>query len=287
MSGIWAADISKLSTRSGLPALWELEQKFGGIIKGAFKKAFHSKKPRFKRRLLSFPNGLGALITALSAKLPSDSIICNSVVTAITEGVEDITINYIIGDNSVSITAKHLLITLPTDQTSQLLKTIDLKYSELIAKVPYSPVGIIHLAIKDGSGKVPIKGFGFLCPPESGKFLMGAIFSSAIFPFRAPVGWHLLTCFVGGGVNPEGANVKNDEIRESIIKEIEGILQLSEKPKILANTYIQRAIPCYPVRHFELEVETREFEKNHPRIKINTNWLNGISLPDRIAKVNA
>ena len=57
--------------------------------------------------------------------------------------------------------------------------------------------------------KHPLNGFGFLVPEVENLKILGTLFSSTLFPGRAPDGQVLLTTFVGGERNPELASAYN------------------------------------------------------------------------------
>ena len=65
--GIYAADAANLSMKSALPRLYELEQKHGSVLRGAF--AERGQSDGGPPRSFSFPEGLEELPRALAAKL--------------------------------------------------------------------------------------------------------------------------------------------------------------------------------------------------------------------------
>ena len=75
-----------------------------------------------------------------------------------------------------------------------------------LASIPHPPVAVVALGFRREEVIHPLDGFGFLVPEVERKHVMGVIFSSTVFPGRAPEGHVLLTAFVGGVRNPDLAN---------------------------------------------------------------------------------
>ncbi|MDR1280138.1 MAG: protoporphyrinogen oxidase, partial [Opitutaceae bacterium] len=80
VSGIYAGDLQKLSARHAFPLLWELEQKYGSLIRGGIAAARARRAARTaaaataSARIFSFAEGLETIPAALAARLPSGSV---------------------------------------------------------------------------------------------------------------------------------------------------------------------------------------------------------------------
>ena len=72
IGGIYAGDPEKLSLRYAFPKLYALEQNHGGLIRGALAKMRAAKgndAPKFKKRIISFKDGLAELPQMLAKAL--------------------------------------------------------------------------------------------------------------------------------------------------------------------------------------------------------------------------
>src|SRR5438876_828150 len=58
----------------------------------------------------------------------------------------------------------------------------------------------------------PCQGFGMLIPKVEGFKILGTIFSSSLFPSRAPAGHLTLTSYIGGERYPELASLPHDKL---------------------------------------------------------------------------
>jgi len=130
--------------------------------------------------------------------------------------------------------------------------------------------------------KHALDGFGFLVQPKLNLALLGAIFNSSLFEDRAPENKHLLTCFVGGAGKPEFADIRNENIKQRVISELNELIGTTSNPEIINEIYWPQAIPNYALNHYKLQEKLDDFETKHPQIKLLGNWRSGISLPQRV-----
>ena len=276
LSGVWATDISRLSIRSSLPKIWLAGTEHGSVIRGLFKQRGGGKRPA----MLTFQRGMGQLVEALRATFDSGEIVLDAHVSGIRpdgEGVD------LAGETPGrdARKARSVIVTAPAKEVSFLLRD-QAELSSHIRNVPYSPLGVLHLGYAKKQVTHSLDGFGFLCPPILSRGLLGAVFSSSLVPSRAPEGFHLLTCFCGGARFPHRADVTDSGVLRDSLRDLAPLIGSSGEPRVLSATYYPEAIPSYPVGHQSLVNKVRQFEQQHPQIKLLGNWLEGISVAERI-----
>jgi oxygen-dependent protoporphyrinogen oxidase len=221
--------------------------------------------------VFSFPNGVETLPQRLSEQL------------SIRYNVTDAQI----GDTPVTVLA------VPAHRAADLLERRNSKLAALLKKVRYAPMVIAAVSLPDHSFKEPLQGFGFLVPRNQGVHLLGALFSSALFPDRAPKGQELLTCFVGGMFEPEAIDWPDEQVWTIVCSELKSALGVSEMPRPVALFRQSHAIPQYEIGHERWAGTVKEELKNMPGLFITANYLEGVSVPacieqgDRTAHVVA
>src|SRR5262249_20877484 len=108
--------------------------------------------------------------------------------------------------------AKAAVITAPAYRAADLLRRSLPNLSSLLDKVDYAPMVIAVSTLPDSAFPEPLRGFGFLVPRSEKLHLLGTLFSSALFPRRAPQGRQLLTSFIGGAHEREAIDWSDEKI---------------------------------------------------------------------------
>jgi oxygen-dependent protoporphyrinogen oxidase len=71
-----------------------------------------------------------------------------------------------------------------------------------LAAIPHPPVATLVLGFLRADVEHPLDGFGMLVPAIEGRRILGVVFSSTLFPHRAPTDHVTLSAFVGGASLP-------------------------------------------------------------------------------------
>ncbi len=283
LSGIWAADINTLSARSALSRLVELEREFGSILRGMLKTK--AEKRRRRGPTISFYNGMQQLALHLAAALPEGSLLCEAAVQRVRYDQSGVRVfARTAAGNVQQFNGKKLILTADSVSTARLIEDAAPALAERIEAIPHAPMGVMHLAWNADALEKPPVGFGFLATPAKGKPLLGALFNSNCFPARAPEGKLLITCFLGGSVNKDLCDPSNQNVARLVLSEISGVLGARVPPKVVSSLMHKRAIPNYPIGHFELQQKVKSFNESHNRVWILSNWLEGLGVADRIEK---
>jgi oxygen-dependent protoporphyrinogen oxidase len=265
LTGIYAANTANLSMAAALPKIVEMERESGSLAR-AFLKTLRGRKtaaaeapsrPKPKGSSFSFQEGLEVLPRRLS---------------------EQLNIQYNVATAALNM-APVTVVTTPAASASRLFEAQNPQLSTLLKRVEYAPMVIAAVSVHDFSFKEPLNGFGFLVARNQGLRILGALFSSALFPGRAPKGRELLTCFVGGAFEPEAVDWPDVRIWETVCPELKGALQTSEVPEPVALFRHRQAIPQYNIGHDRWVRAVKDELKKMPGIFIASNYLEGVSVP--------
>ena len=267
LSGVYAGDPEKLSVKYAVRRIYELEEKFGSVIKGAIK--LKALGPR--GRLISFKEGFYQFIEHLSQNL---DIEFGSPVLNITKK-ED---RYIITTPKDKYEAKIVVLAVPSYSLAYILRSLYPSVAEEFDKIEYAPLVVVNLGVKKGN--IP-PGFGFLIPRKESKRILGVIFSSHLFPERSPEDKELLTVYVGGAMDPEAVELEEDELLNIVKGELKEILGIDEIDFYHIKKW-RKAIPQYNLGHGRYYELRDDIENNFKGIIITGNFLDGVSMADCI-----
>lgn len=269
LNGIWAGDVDRLSAKYSLPRLWDAQTQRGSAIRGLLM----PKKRAIKRPhgIFSFRAGMATLPLALAKRLTVE----------LSTSVESITFDDGVAaqlrgpKGSRTVRSRTVVLATGGAATSRLMHTPQ------FSAVPYSSVGLLQLAFPESALTRSLDGFGVLVAPRYRRALLGGIFTSSLFPDRAPNGTHLVSCFVGGARHPELAAVTEPAVQDRVIGELSELLNAQGKPTVIGARTLLHAIPAFEVGHGAVRSEADALEARYPQLKLLGSWREGISVPDR------
>ncbi len=293
VSGVYAGDPQRLSAQGAMPRLHRLEQVQGSLLRGSIAQMRNAKAQRRQERadgfpdgwrgtLISFPEGLATLTQAMANELaqhPSARIVTGSRVERVSRPE---TLWHAIDQHGRSFQGHQLILTTPAHINARLLEHLDPRLQSALDQIVYPPLAAVALGYPSEAITQPLDGFGMLVPGKENRQTLGALFSSTLFPDRAPEGHALLTCFIGGRKNPGIAEQPDDELITVINTELGEILGIREAPVFTRVARWPHAIPQYEVGHLERVAAIEERTAQHPGLHLMGNWRDGISVGDCI-----
>ncbi len=277
VSGIYAGDPKELSVKHTFGKLWEMEQKHGSILKGLLKRERSNSSA--KRALISFKNGNQTLPKALAESLPIP-VRTSTEIKSVKKTDEQWLISGV--SNGAVFENNHdcIISTLPAHPLADIFES---ELFEELAGLPYAPLSVLALGFNNRQIQHPLDGFGMLIPEVENYKTLGVLFSSTLFPGRAPGDHHLLTCFIGGARDPEIASKSKDKLQAVVLDELNQLLGIEGDPVFTHHRFWQKAIPQYEVGYDHYLSLIKEIEKQHPGLYLDGNYRGGVSVPDCIS----
>jgi len=298
VAGVYAGDPYKLSVPQALPKLGQLEARYGSLIKGQILGARERKRrgevAKDRAPKFSFDEGLQVLPDTLSEQL-GDSVKLETKVTRLTESVDGWTLKVSRFGSEKSVEHSAVVYAGTAFNLAELkisgLKPINLS---TCSEIRYPPVASVVLGFRREDVAHPCAGFGMLIPRVEGFRILGTIFSSSLFPNRAPAGHLTLSSYVGGERQPDLASLPPDRLVSLVCEDLAVLLGVRGQPTFQHAIFYPKAIPQYNVgygKYRELmanaEAMTRGlFLAGHYRdgISLSDSMVSGCNVADRVDK---
>ena len=274
VGGVFAGDPELLSIKHTFPSLFELEQKHGSIIRGQIEKRRDAQRLAETGAMFSFRNGLGQLPGALARHL-RDVRTNHSVCTATHWNT-----GWRLSTDRGEFRARSVICTVPLHRLDQMTLP-DLLQTAVPSSVSYPPLAVVHQAYHREDVRHPVDGFGMLLPEVERQFkILGSLFTSSIFPQRAPKGEILLTTFVGGQRHPRLASNSPDELHRLVRSDLAALLGVRGEPTFMRHTVWTHAIPQYSLGYDAVIDAIERIEEQFPGWYMAGNYYGGVSVGD-------
>ncbi len=154
--------------------------------------------------------------------------------------------------------------------------------TEGFSKISYPPVASVVLGFRREDVAHPCLGYGMLIPKVEGFKILGTIFSSALFPNRAPAGHILLTSYIGGARHPELALLPPEQLIETTLADLRVLLGVKGAPVFTQTAIYPRAIPQYNLGYGKYRDLLNEIERTSANLFFAGQYRDGVSLGDSI-----
>jgi len=288
VAGVYAGDPSSLSVRAAFPKLYALEERYGGLmrgmVRGAGERRKRAEKAKDRARMFSFRNGMQTFPDAL-ARLQGGGMRTECAVTSIErkappDGTPAFVVRCRRGGREESLEAPVVVMAVPAYVAGELIRPFSPALAESLGRMYYPPVTEVFLGFPSSSMGRPLDGFGFLVPEREKRNILGTIWTSALFPGRAPAGHVALTTFVGGSRQPSLAGLDDGEIAGMVSAELRALMGVRGDPVYAKVVRWQKAIPQYTLGHLALMAELGEFEARTRGLYFGGNYRGGIAVGD-------
>ncbi len=287
VAGVYAGDPKLLSVQAAFPKLYGLEEKYGGLIKGMARgrkeRARRSEISKDRARLFSFRDGMEVLPRSIAGFLDNAVRLGSTVehIIPLRAGARPVyTVTYSEKGVQRSLQAAAVVLAAPAFATAQLIERIDPEMSKTLSTIYYPPVTEVFTGFRRDQVKRSLDGFGFLVPSVERRKILGTIWSSSLFPHRAPENSVALTTFVGGARQPEIASESDENLVRIVCEEFQNLLSIEGSPSFVKITRWQKAIPQYNIGYHKILKAIERFEENFRGAFISANFRCGIAVGD-------
>lgn len=283
-SGIYAGDPEKMSLRSCFPKVYNLEQKYGSLIRGMIKLKKEARKTGEKVGagpggiLTSFFDGMEVMIGTLTQFLG----------TRLKTGVKGVSVDkkgdryHVSLSDGSTIETRGVVLATPAFEASAMVKDLGKDLAATLNEIPYPSISVVCFGYRRERIRHPLDGFGFLIPSRERRKILGTLWDSSIFPNRAPDGHVLLRSMLGGVRRSDLALEDDDRLRNLVMDELKDIMGIDVQPDFTKVYKHEKGIPQYAPKHEKILERISESCSRFSRLYITGNAYQGIGVNDCI-----
>lgn len=302
VSGVYAADMTKLSLMATLPRFREMEKKHGSLIRAmrynvreTRKKAKLAKNakstqespqsgPRYNL-FVTVKGGLGRIPEEIAKRLANQTIHCATQVTSLTQlADEKWTLTW---ENSEKVTNSGtfdaVILAMESHNIATLMNTASLtRPAELLAGIVHTGTLVLTAAYPRQNVGHPLDGMGAVVPGVEKNPILALSFSNEKYPHRAPEGTVLLRIFSGGARNPEMLAMSEEESTRILLERTQKCLRITGEPLMTSMSRWPETMPQLHMGHLERIAELQKELATLPTLAVAGNFLTGVGLPQCI-----
>jgi oxygen-dependent protoporphyrinogen oxidase len=286
VGGIYTADPEKLSLLATLPRFIEMEQRHGGLIRGAWRQSRERTSGTSGARyglFVSLPDGIEELLSTLVRRVTEFADVrCGQPVRSIARTSTTFAIET---DTTTEFDA--VILAVPSFIAANLLAQAATELSAALNRIEYASTVVVASGHKLADIAHPLDAFGLVIPHLERRRILAVSFTSRKFPGRAPDGRVLLRTFVGGALQPELCELDDAAILNLVREELRELLGVRGEPDFAIPLRHIRAMPQYQVGHRALVEQIQTAVARIPGLALAGNYLTGVGIPDSIASGEA
>lgn len=258
VSGIFMGSPDALSVQATFPRFVEMEQKYGGLIRGA--RAGTGKPETAQAAKAGGPaygmfvaprHGMEQITQALAGSLPPESIRLSTVVEQIvreSDGRWRIA-SRAAGAPSESEVFDALIVAAPAPAAARLLNAAAPSLAAELAAIDHTSCVVVNIAFARDQIGDPLDAFGFVTPLIERREVTACTFSSIKYPGRAPDGQCLLRAYLGGAANPAAIDWTDHAVKRAALDDLNQLLRIRGEPTLFTISRHRRTMPQYELGH--------------------------------------
>ncbi|MDR1924152.1 MAG: protoporphyrinogen oxidase [Planctomycetaceae bacterium] len=299
VSGVYAADMEKLSLMATLPRFREMERDHGSLIRAMQKQLAANRSANLAEQsgarysmFVTIKGGLSVICNTIAEKLPTNSIKLGQNITAIKKTNNN---KWILTSNANKIDSHNphtpnnttteydaVILSCQAHDAAELITEELPEISQRLAKIEHEGTAIATFAFNSNQIKQNIKGMGFVVPKIENSAILAGSFSSLKYPHRAPEGKQLIRIFAGGARMPNAATMNDNELVPLLLGELRRVVEIVGEPLLAVVSHWARTMPQYHIGHRDLINEIETLSKNEPNFALAGNAFHGIGIPNCI-----
>ncbi len=173
-----------------------------------------------------------------------------------------------------------IVLTVPAPAAAALLEPHLPSAAAALAAIPYAGIRVFGLGFDRIDVPRALDGFGFLVPRGQGVRSLGVLWTSSLYPDRAPAGKVLLRVLAGGRLDPSMLELADDDALAAVRRDLRVSMGVTVEPAFVETVRWQRAIPQYTLGHGERLNAVEAALETLPGVHLAGNAYRGVGVND-------
>lgn len=279
MLGVFAGDARRLSLPAALPRMAAIEREYGSLFRGLLairRQGRRDAGPAGPSGVLtSFPEGLQQLPRRLAA-VGGFTVRCSSEARRVTARAGGGYTIELAGDGD-ELVADAVVLSGEPWAMAALVRESGAALAEALDGIYCPPIAVVALAYGPAAFQKVPAGFGVLIPRDENFRILGCLWDSFLFPGRSPERKLLLRAMLGGAVDPQAAELADEDLVQVVRGDLARLLGLTATPLHQRVAVWPRAIPQYELGHLDRVAVIEKELAARPGLFVAGNALYGIA----------
>jgi oxygen-dependent protoporphyrinogen oxidase len=266
ISGVYGADVGRLSLRTALPQIWELQKK-GSLMRSLVGKASGggSGAPLFT----TLSGGMETLISSLKK---SCSATMKWKLSTPVNDVEKRDGRWRIGSETYDA------LVVANSRPPQFNSGPAREIAAMVQSVVRNSAIVVVLCFEN----LQREGFGWLVPTAERHSVLACTYLTNKFPGRSPANRLLVRLFIGGGQASQWIDRDDTEVLSEARRELKRIAKIDQEALFSRVFRWRNAMPEYSVGHDRKLERIRELARLETKLYFTGNVFAGVGIPDCI-----
>ncbi len=183
-----------------------------------------------------------------------------------------------------TVSAERVIVAAPGPKIAPALEGLVPGTARALSAIPFASSATVLLGYRREDVAHPLDGYGMVVPKTEGLRTTALSFVSTKFPHRAPEGHALLRGFLGGVRDPEVLALTDDEMIETVKRDMHPVLGLRGQPVMGRVFRWPGGTPQLEVGHLERMAAVETDVAKVPGLHLTGAGIRSTGIPDSVAE---
>ncbi len=283
VSGIYTADPDKLSMHATMQRFVDMEREHGSLITAMENNRDEGDRQASGARYGMFrapASGMETLIESITTALPQVTFKTNTMVSSVAPKHNPARgVGWTVDKEFFN----GVILATPAAAAATMVVETDPKLANALSGISTASSAIVVLGVSRADLKKDFRGYGIIYPHVDDGQVIALSFSSNKFAGRCKDDQVLIRCFIGGAMQSELVDLKDDQLLQIAIDQLNTSVGFKGDPIFTDVFRWKQCMPQYHLGHLDRVKEIEELVNGHRGLEIAGNSYWGVGVPACVA----